>query len=61
MVFLEVELLHLRAGMFIVLADRDKDKLTDGYGGRPWFMITDGCRLDPCFIISMNMVVDSDL
>lgn len=51
MVFLEVELVHLRVGVFTVLADRDTDKLTDGYGGRPWFMITDGCRLGPCFII----------
>lgn len=52
MVFLEVELLHLRVGVFIVLVDRDTDKLTDGYGERPWFMITDKCRLGPCFLIT---------
>lgn len=52
MVFLEVELLHLRVGVFTVLADRDTDKITDGYGGRSWFMITDGCSLGLCFIIT---------
>lgn len=41
--------------MFTVLADRDTDKLTDGYGGRFWFITSDRYGWRPQFMISVPL------